>query len=113
MSSETQVTIHIRDVNDEAPVFTQQEYHVELPEHPQKGMRVLQVQAIDKDTTGSFGKVTYSNIIGSNAFRLDPVTGDITVERPDLIDREVEPGIHTSVQFKKKMFICTLFFYCP
>lgn len=92
MSSEAQVTIHIRDVNDESPVFTQSEYHVELLEHATKGTKVLQVQAIDKDTTGNYGKVTYSNLIGSDAFRLDPVTGDITVERPELIDRELEPG---------------------
>jgi len=92
MSSEAQVTIHVRDENDESPVFTQSEYHVELPEHPAKGTRVLQVQAVDKDTMGSFGKVTYSNLVGSNAFRLDPITGDITVERPDLIDRELESG---------------------
>lgn len=101
MSSEAQVTIHIRDVNDESPVFTQSEYHVELLEHATKGTKVLQVQAIDKDTTGNYGKVTYSNLIGSNAFRLDPVTGDITVERPELIDRELEPG----KQFKCKSTI--------
>lgn len=95
MSSEAQVTVHVRDMNDESPVFTQAEYHVELPEHPAKGTKVLQVQAVDKDTTGNYGKVTYSNLIASNpnAFRLDPVTGDITVERPELIDREVEPGM--------------------
>ncbi|CAL8106639.1 unnamed protein product [Orchesella dallaii] len=100
MSSEAQVTVHVRDENDESPVFTQSEYHVELPEHPAKGTRVLQVQAIDKDTTGSYGKVTYSNLVGSNAFRLDPITGDITVERPELIDRELDPEIRLYVEAK-------------
>lgn len=93
MSSEAQITVHVRDVNDESPVFSQAEYHIELPEHPAKGTKVLQVQAIDKDTTGNYGKVTYSSLAGSDAFRLDPITGDITVERPELIDRELEPGM--------------------
>lgn len=78
--------------NDNPPIFSQSEYHVELAEHSPIGTKVLQLQTSDKDTTGNYGQVVYSNLIGSDAFHLDPQTGEITVDKPELIDRELEPG---------------------
>jgi protocadherin delta 1 len=84
--------VHIRDENDNAPVFSQSEYRVELPEHPPPGTKVVQLKATDKDSTGNFGQIVYSSLIGSDAFHLDPETGEISVDKPDLLDREIEPG---------------------
>jgi len=89
---EVELTVHIRDENDNAPVFSQSEYRVELPEHPPPGTKVVQLHATDKDKTGTYGQVVYSNLIGSDAFHLDPETGEITVDKPDQLDRETEPG---------------------
>lgn len=56
------------------------------------GTKVIQLKATDKDSTGTNGEVMYANLVGSDAFHLDPQTGEITVDKPELIDREVESG---------------------
>jgi hypothetical protein len=93
--------VHIRDENDNAPVFSQSEYRVELPEHPPPGTKVVQLKATDKDSTGNFGQIVYSSLIGSDAFHLDPETGEISVDKPDLLDREIEPGNWASYRTNK------------
>lgn len=92
LAQEVEVTIHLRDENDNQPIFTQSEYRVEIPEHSPVGTKVLTVKATDKDAIGTNGDVMYANLVGSDAFHLDPVSGEIIVDKPELLDRELEPG---------------------
>lgn len=73
------VTIHVRDVNDSPPRFSEQIYEVAVvgPVHP--GMKLLTVQAKDDDS-----EVTYSIKTGDTdeAVAIHPLTGQITVVNP-------------------------------
>jgi hypothetical protein len=79
---------------DSKPQFTKKEYSAEIPEKSPAGTTVLQVHAMDLDS-GSGGEVSY-RLIGSEAFHIDPRNGEITVDKPSLLDRELQPGTHLS-----------------
>uniref|UniRef100_A0A8C5KAA0 Protocadherin gamma subfamily B, 1 n=1 Tax=Jaculus jaculus TaxID=51337 RepID=A0A8C5KAA0_JACJA len=64
LSSRKRVTVHIADVNDNAPVFHQASYVVHVPENNPPGASIAQVSASDPDL-GPNGQVVYS-IIGSD-----------------------------------------------
>ncbi|KFO19364.1 Protocadherin gamma-A10 [Fukomys damarensis] len=53
------ITVTVFDANDNAPVFTSPEYHVNVPENLPVGTQLLTVTATDKDE-GANGEVTYS-----------------------------------------------------
>eukprot|EP00061_Rhincodon_typus_P018151 g47205.t1 len=76
---ETQVIIYVEDVNDEKPVFTQQQYNrLGLRETAGIGTSVIVVRATDRDT-GDGGIVTYTILSGSEKkFAIDESTGLIT-----------------------------------
>ncbi|XP_008064556.1 protocadherin gamma-B1 [Carlito syrichta] len=59
LSSRTSVTLHISDVNDNAPVFHQASYMVHVPENNPPGASIAQVSASDPDL-GPNGLVSYS-----------------------------------------------------
>ncbi|CAO2593809.1 Protocadherin gamma-B7 [Lemmus lemmus] len=67
LSSSITITLHVADVNDNAPVFQQPAYLVNIPENNQPGTSITQVKAWDPDL-GPNGLVSYS-IIASD---LDP-----------------------------------------
>ncbi|XP_037364983.1 protocadherin gamma-B7 isoform X9 [Talpa occidentalis] len=64
LSSSRSVTLHIGDVNDNAPVFRQPSYLVQVPENNPPGTSIAQVSALDPDL-GPNGRVSYS-IVGSD-----------------------------------------------
>lgn len=74
------VVVFLNDVNDNPPVFLQEEYIAEFPENATAGMRVIQVTAEDPDT-GVYGKIRYTQILGhlNTSLSLDPETGVITI----------------------------------
>uniref|UniRef100_A0A8D2JIB5 Cadherin domain-containing protein n=1 Tax=Varanus komodoensis TaxID=61221 RepID=A0A8D2JIB5_VARKO len=80
-----QIRINITDANDNPPVFSQDVYRVSLKENAPVGSQVLQIVASDKDE-GSYGQIRYhfSNIPADakKKFRLDPVSGTITLMEP-------------------------------
>ncbi|CAG0880821.1 unnamed protein product [Cyprideis torosa] len=90
------VTVHVLNENDETPQFTKDTYRASIPENSQKGTIVASVKAEDKDK-GEFGKVTYS-LEGPWApdFTIDE-SGDIRVENPEVLDREVNPELRLLV----------------
>ncbi|XP_076753345.1 uncharacterized protein LOC143424872 [Xylocopa sonorina] len=90
LSTSVPVTIFLRDINDNPPVFEEESYEVTLPENVTAGSRVVQVHATDKDT-GIYGSIRYTSITGegSEAFTMDPDTGLITVTMGSSLDREV------------------------
>ncbi|ELW54100.1 Protocadherin gamma-A3 [Tupaia chinensis] len=67
LSSRTSITLHIADVNDNAPIFHQASYIVHVAENNSPGISIAQVSASDPDL-GPNGSVSYS-IIASD---LDP-----------------------------------------
>ncbi|XP_039692302.1 protocadherin gamma-B2-like isoform X1 [Pteropus medius] len=67
LSSSITITLHITDVNDNAPVFQQSAYLVHVPENNPPGASIAQVSASDPDL-GPNGCVSYS-IVASD---LDP-----------------------------------------
>ncbi|XP_048472295.1 cadherin-23-like [Rhincodon typus] len=79
MRSTVRVIIYVEDVNDEKPVFTQQQYNrLGLRETAGIGTSVIVVRATDRDT-GDGGIVTYTILSGSEKkFAIDESTGLIT-----------------------------------
>ncbi|XP_066128860.1 protocadherin gamma-A4 isoform X10 [Saccopteryx bilineata] len=81
-SGTTRIHVTLVDTNDNAPLFTQPEYHVSVRENAPVGSRILTVKATDPDE-GANGEVTYSfrkvRDKISQLFQLNSVTGDITV----------------------------------
>ncbi|RLV62142.1 hypothetical protein DV515_00019627, partial [Chloebia gouldiae] len=89
-SGSTEVKIVILDVNDNAPIFTQETYIVKVLENMPEGSVVLTVLATDQDA-GVNGEISYqlSQAGGqsNSAFLIDPSTGEIKLTKP--LDFEV------------------------
>ncbi|XP_034519483.1 LOW QUALITY PROTEIN: cadherin-23 [Ailuropoda melanoleuca] len=85
MRSSVRVIVYVEDVNDEAPVFTQQQYsRLGLRETAGVGTSVIVVRATDRDT-GDGGLVNYHILSGAEGkFEIDESTGlIITVDYLD------------------------------
>ncbi|GLV43635.1 Cadherin 86C [Carabus blaptoides fortunei] len=80
LTTSVDVVVFLNDVNDNPPVFLQEEYIAEFPENVTAGMRVIQVTAEDLDT-GVYGKIRYTQILGhlNTSLSLDPETGVISI----------------------------------
>ncbi|XP_046355288.2 cadherin EGF LAG seven-pass G-type receptor 1-like isoform X1 [Haliotis rufescens] len=78
-----QVTILVRDINDNAPAFTPKMYQAAVSEEARIGTRVTTVTAIDTDT-GDNARVSYDITGGNtgNVFQISPNRGEgiITVQ---------------------------------
>uniref|UniRef100_A0A8C4MGV0 Cadherin domain-containing protein n=1 Tax=Equus asinus asinus TaxID=83772 RepID=A0A8C4MGV0_EQUAS len=59
LSSSTTITLHIADINDNAPIFHQANYVVHVAENNPPGASIAQVSASDPDL-GPNGRVSYS-----------------------------------------------------
>ncbi|XP_076332831.1 LOW QUALITY PROTEIN: protein dachsous-like [Tachypleus tridentatus] len=57
--AKTYLTVHVTDINDNAPVFAQQSYQVQLPEFVEPGYFVIKVNATDLDSVDN-ARLTYS-----------------------------------------------------
>ncbi|KAM9266053.1 protocadherin gamma-A10-like isoform 4-T4 [Cariama cristata] len=83
------IRVAVLDANDNAPVFSQAEYTVRVPEDVPVGSTLLTVTATDADE-GLNGHVKYSfhkiSDRASELFHLDSETGEITVK--DVLDFE-------------------------
>ncbi|KAI4812229.1 hypothetical protein KUCAC02_023634, partial [Chaenocephalus aceratus] len=89
MRSLVRVIIYVDDANDEAPVFTQQQYNrLGLRETAGVGTSVIVVRATDPDT-GDGGAVAYALVTGSDRkFEVDVSTGLVTTV--DYLDYETK-----------------------
>ncbi|XP_062701154.1 cadherin-86C isoform X1 [Aedes albopictus] len=100
LSASVNVTVYLSDVNDNAPMYEQNDYIVDLPENMTAGTRVVQVHATDVDT-GLGGKIRYTQILGpqNTSLSLDPISGVITVATSNHgFDRESMPEYHLYVE---------------
>ncbi|XP_068963509.1 protocadherin beta-2-like [Petaurus breviceps papuanus] len=68
MSGTAQVRILVVDINDNAPVFTQSQYEVQIPEDTSIGSKVITVSATDLDV-GNYGKISYTFLHASENIR--------------------------------------------
>uniref|UniRef100_A0A8C5P376 Protocadherin Fat 2 n=1 Tax=Jaculus jaculus TaxID=51337 RepID=A0A8C5P376_JACJA len=76
------VIVHVRDVNDSPPRFSDQIYEVAIVGHVHPGMELLVVRAHDEDS-----EVTYSIKMGNadDAVAIHPSTGRISVLNPAIL----------------------------
>ncbi|XP_046896500.1 protocadherin Fat 4 [Hypomesus transpacificus] len=98
LSSTMEVTMMVLDVNDNTPSFSQNIYDVEIEENMLTGTDVLQVFASDADE-GTNGQIRFSvggGNSGNSDFRIDSVTGVISVARQ--LDREARVSYSLVVQ---------------
>ncbi|XP_019516717.1 PREDICTED: protocadherin gamma-B7-like, partial [Hipposideros armiger] len=89
LSSSRSVTLHIGDVNDNAPFFQQSAYSVHVPENNPPGASIAQVSASDPDL-GPNGHVSYS-IVASDL--------DLQEALPDLSDHPTPSDPQSELQF--------------
>ncbi|MEQ2250208.1 hypothetical protein ILYODFUR_037520, partial [Ilyodon furcidens] len=83
-SGHMQITVHVLDINDNAPVFAKSDYSVMLNENAPIGTIIVQVNATDLDE-GTNGEVvyTFSSIVSQRLLKLfdiNPSTGEIIVK---------------------------------
>ncbi|KAG7314164.1 hypothetical protein KOW79_022660 [Hemibagrus wyckioides] len=80
--TEAQITIKVLDVNDNAPVFSQEFYQVLLPELTPADVFVLAVSATDRDS-GLNGKISYRLLSSTkDGFYISQVNGSIYTSKP-------------------------------
>ena len=74
------VKIEVDDINDNAPVFTPDEYNVTLQKNDPVGKIIVIVKALDSDS-GVFGEVEYMMGKGNEdgKFAVDKDSGEITI----------------------------------
>lgn len=92
LSTTAIVKIQLTDLNDNRPIFYPREYNVSLRESSPTSASVVVVVASDPDS-GRFGTVTYRIVAGNDAgiFRIDRVTGEIFVTRPNMLSSRNQP----------------------
>lgn len=97
LSSTMDVTMMVLDVNDNTPSFSQNIYDIEIEENILTGPDVIQVFASDADD-GTNGQIRFSISEGNanNDFRIDSVTGMISVARQ--LNRETHSSYSLVVQ---------------
>ncbi|XP_062902616.1 protocadherin Fat 4 isoform X2 [Mobula hypostoma] len=76
----TDITIFVTDVNDNAPRFAYPSYLIDFPELTEIGSRVTQVVATDPDS-GLNGQVFYFIKTQSEFFRINSSTGEICTKQ--------------------------------
>ncbi|MGH0132515.1 UNVERIFIED_CONTAM: hypothetical protein FKN15_055886 [Acipenser sinensis] len=90
------VTIHVTDVNDNAPLFNPDEYFPVVLENAPSGTTVVRINATDKDS-GPNAIIAYAvQSSDSDLFVIDPNTGIITTQ--GFLDFEARQSYHLTVK---------------
>ncbi|XP_066154165.1 protein dachsous [Euwallacea fornicatus] len=79
-STKVPVTVYIKDVNDNKPIFTKYPFQEKVPSYVQPGQNILKVTAKDIDE-GTNAEIVYSLIsdrVNIGKFRIDPNSGTLT-----------------------------------
>ncbi|XP_071483449.1 cadherin-23-like [Diadema antillarum] len=80
------VTVNLTNINDNTPVFTQQQYDVLLPENSVPGTFVVQIKASDADEDDELEYDLYG--YNSEWFSINRTSGEITVSESGEFDAE-------------------------
>ncbi|VDK18773.1 unnamed protein product [Anisakis simplex] len=81
-SDSAAAVVRIMDVNDNAPVFSPNQYKIEAVENWPAGTVITMVNAVDKDS-GENGRIEYSLLQnGERYFEIDEETGVVRTVRP-------------------------------
>ncbi|XP_073477033.1 protocadherin gamma-B5-like isoform X27 [Aquarana catesbeiana] len=97
------IRIIVTDVNDNFPIFSQEEYKVNVNENSVINTTIISVNAMDRDA-GTNGQITYSfsktsgNVHPSGLFSIHSKSGDITINKK--LDFEEATNYELSVQAK-------------
>ncbi|KAI5705756.1 hypothetical protein M8J75_001445 [Diaphorina citri] len=98
LAAETQIFIHLIDVNDNIPVFVSDDgtslSHSVLENEP-PGTTVMQVKAVDADSSFEHNQITYALADNTDNFAIDKDTGTITTLKT--FDREEKDVYHVKV----------------
>lgn len=99
-SGTASIVINVLDINDNAPVFAQPVFVVNVSENSAAGTVVMTLNATDLDE-GTNAKLVYSYTLYTSEktqeiFTLDPITGEIRVK--GVIDYEESPSFEMYVQ---------------
>ncbi|XP_066289164.1 protein dachsous-like [Branchiostoma lanceolatum] len=87
-STTARLTIELLDENDNSPQFSQEDFHFFIPENATDSALVGTVLATDLDSEQD-GKVDHFIVEGGDGvFQLDFSSGQLTLVRGDLLDRE-------------------------
>ncbi|XP_064099968.1 fat-like cadherin-related tumor suppressor homolog isoform X2 [Macrobrachium nipponense] len=92
--TDTQVTITVADVNDNAPEFVERVFKAQVSEVVSKGYSVIKVEAHDVDT-GEGGHVRYRCETGCDMFAVGAQDGVVSVA--GVLDAETHPQYTMSV----------------
>ncbi|KAM4706620.1 protocadherin Fat 4-like [Discoglossus pictus] len=97
LSSSMDVMVVVLDINDNNPLFAHSLFKVEISENTLTGTDLIQVVATDADE-GVNGMIRYTIVDGNpnNEFRIDTVTGTISIAKP--LDRERKSSYSLTVQ---------------
>ncbi|KAG6454631.1 hypothetical protein O3G_MSEX008785 [Manduca sexta] len=89
LTSNLTLVVDVQDVNDNPPVFEHESYSANVLESEAINTKILEIQAIDKDT-GNNARIAYRIIPeGNNSneyFKVQPTTGWVYLAKP--LDRE-------------------------
>src|SRR5699024_6427029 len=89
--------VHITDVNDNHPRFTQRLYRAVVPENSLPGTAVITVTAEDRDTNKSLAySLESSQVEVLKLLRINSTTGEVSVA--GRIDREVHSWLNVTVR---------------
>ncbi|XP_021205801.2 protein dachsous isoform X1 [Bombyx mori] len=92
LASNLTLVVDVQDVNDNTPVFEHEAYTANILESETVNAKILEVQAIDKDT-GNNARITYrilseNNNTNEEFFKVQPSTGWVYLAKP--LDRETK-----------------------
>ncbi|XP_064628041.1 protocadherin Fat 4-like [Lineus longissimus] len=79
--------VKVKDVNDNRPMMVFRSYTLSISENPKIGALITTVHATDPDE-GDNAAFHYKLVDSSGAFQLDPISGEIRVKNPSILDRE-------------------------
>ncbi|XP_070692797.1 protocadherin Fat 2 [Pempheris klunzingeri] len=89
------VAVNVVDVNDSPPGFDQPRYVIRVPENTELDSIIFTAHATDPDVDMS-GNVQYSLLMATDLFRIDELTGEVTVTGH--LDRETSPRHDLRIQ---------------
>nr|XP_028581876.1 protocadherin Fat 3 isoform X4 [Podarcis muralis] len=93
------LTITVEDANDNAPLFLQEGYSVNMLESTGIGVEIIQVEARDRDL-GPNGEVTYSILTDTQQFVINSSTG--IVYTGDHLDRESKANYTLKIEARDR-----------